>query len=84
MRYNMTRYPKELSQRIRAKSGSMNNVRCYSGYILPADYIPDPGSTLPPEIKEKTIIFSIMTGNFIAPAWKVSPPIEKLMEALAQ
>lgn len=84
MRYNMTRYPKELRQRIRAKSGSMNNIRCYSGYILPADYTPAHGAPVPQEVREKIIIFSIMTGNFIAPAWKVSPPIEKLMEALAE
>ena len=84
MRYNMTRYPKELRQRIRVKSGSMSNIRCYSGYILPADYTPAHGSPVPQEVREKTIIFSIMTGNFIAPPWEVSPPLEKLMEALAQ
>lgn len=84
MRYNMTRYPKELRQRIRVKSGSMSNIRCYSGYILPSGYTPAHGSPVPQEVREKTIIFSIMTGNFIAPTWKVSPPIEKLMEALAE
>lgn len=84
MRYNMTRYPKELRQRIRVKSGSMSNIRCYSGYILPSGYTPAHGFPVPQEVREKTIIFSIMTGNFIAPAWKVSPPIEKLMEALAE
>ena len=84
MRYNMTRYPKEPRQRIRVKSGSMNNIRCYSGYILPADYTPAHGAPVPQEVREKTIIFSIMTGNFIAPPWEVSHPIEKLMEALAE
>ena len=84
MRYNMTRYPKELRQRIRVKSGSMNNIRCYSGYILPADYTPTHGAPVPQEVREKTIIFSIMTGNFLAPPWEVSHPLEKLMEALAQ
>ena len=84
MRYNMTRYPKELRQRIRVKSGSMSNIRCYSGYILPADYTPAHGAPVPQEVREKTIIFSIMTGDFIAPPWEVSHPIEKLMEALAQ
>ena len=84
MAYNMTRYPKELRQRIRVKSGSMSNIRCYSGYILPSGYTPAHGSPIPQDVKERTVIFSIMTGNFIAPAWKVSPPIEKLMEALAE
>ena len=62
----------------------MSNIRCYSGYILPSGYTPAHGSPVPQEVREKTIIFSIMTGNFIAPTWKVSPPIEKLMEALAE
>ena len=83
MRYNMTRYPKELRQRIRVKSGSMSNIRCYSGYILPSGYTPALGSPVPQEVREKTIIFSIMTGNFIAPPWEVSHPLEKLMAEIA-
>ena len=83
MRYNMTRFPKELRQRIRVKSGSMSNIRCYSGYILPADYTPAHGAAISQEVREKIIVFSILTGNLIAPPWKVSPPIEKFMAGMA-
>ena len=81
--YNMSKYPKQQRIRIRVKSGSMGNVRCYSGYILPADYIHIPGTAIPQEIKEKIIIFSILTNNFIAPNWKVRPALDRLMSEIA-
>ena len=84
MRYNMTRYPKELRSRIRVKSGSMNNIRCYSGYILPADFTPVHGAPAPDEVKENIIVFSVMTGGFIAPPWDVTPALEKFMEVLTE
>ena len=52
--YNMKSYPEELRSRIKVKSGSMNGVRCYSGYILPS------------KADGKIIIFSILTGNCTA------------------
>lgn len=83
LRYNMTRYPKELRSRIRVKSGSMNGIRCYSGYILPAGYTPVHGAAIPQEVREKIIIFSILTGNYVAPTWEVSHPLEKFMADMA-
>ncbi len=35
LEYNMKGQPEALRARIKVKSGSMNGVRCYSGYILP-------------------------------------------------
>ena len=35
LEYNMKGQPEALRSRIKVKSGSMNGVRCYSGYILP-------------------------------------------------
>ena len=81
--YNMKAYPKENRQRIRVKSGSMNGIRCYSGYILPPGYTPAPGIAIPLEVKEKIVIFSIMTGNCISPNWKVRPALDKLMADMA-
>ena len=54
------------------KSGSMNGVRCYSGYIIPTD-----------GTKEETIIFSMMVNNCTSPTWKVRPLLDKLMGTLA-
>ena len=43
MSYNMKKYPESVRKRIRMKSGSMNGVRCYSGYILPEGHIAEEG-----------------------------------------
>jgi D-alanyl-D-alanine carboxypeptidase/D-alanyl-D-alanine-endopeptidase (penicillin-binding protein 4) len=72
LNYNMKSYPEELRSRIRVKSGSMNGVRCYSGYIIPTD-----------GTKAETIIFSILTDNCTSPTWKVRQLLDKLMAALA-
>ena len=61
-----------LKDRIYYKSGSMNGVRCFSGYIVPSD-----GS------KEDTIVFSVMTNNCTAPSWKVYPMIDRIIALLA-
>lgn len=71
--YNMKNHPTELRSRIHAKSGSMNGVRCYTGYILPSD-----GN------RDNTIIFSIMVNNCTAPSWKVRPMMDKMMGMLAE
>lgn len=72
LQYNMKNYPYELRSRIKVKSGSMNGVRCYSGYILPRSS------------EGKVIIFSILTGNSTAPSWKTRQLLDKLMATIAQ
>lgn len=70
--YNMKSYPEELRSRIKVKSGSMNGVRCYSGYVLPS------------EEDGQIIIFSILTGNCTAPTWKTRQLLDKLMATIAE
>ena len=70
---NMKNYPAETKERIKAKSGSMSGVRCYSGYIIPRE-----------GCKEETIIFSIIVNNCTAPTWKVRPLMDKIMGMLAE
>ena len=72
LQFNMKKYPAELRSRIRVKSGSMNGVRCYSGYVLPRSS------------EGKVIIFSILTGNSTAPSWKTRQLLDKLMATIAQ
>lgn len=64
--------PEALRSRIHAKSGSMNGIRCYSGYIVSSDGNP-----------ENTICFSVMLNNLIAKTWMVNPGIYAIIEALA-
>jgi D-alanyl-D-alanine carboxypeptidase/D-alanyl-D-alanine-endopeptidase (penicillin-binding protein 4) len=71
--YNMKKEPEELRSRIKVKSGSMNGVRCYSGYIIPTD-----GG------KEDVIIFSLMVNNCTSPTWEVRNLLDSVMAALAQ
>ena len=79
LEYNMKGHPATLRNRIKAKSGSMNGVRCYSGYILPAGY----ESMSPEDVKAKMIVFSVMTNNCTSPTWKVRPLLDKVMAVLA-
>ena len=65
--------PATMKSRIKVKSGSMNGVRCYSGYILPSS-----------GAKEETIVFSIMVNNCTSPTWKVRPLLDKIMATLAE
>ena len=57
--------------RVHMKSGSMNGVLCYSGYILPSS---EGG---------ETIVFSLLTNNVTASVWSVSPLVDRIIEALA-
>ena len=82
--YNMKGYSEALRRRIRVKSGSMNGVRCYSGYILPEGFNHIPGMPIPQEVKDKTIIFSILTNNCTSPNWKVRPLLDKFMAEMAK
>ena len=58
--------------RIRMKSGSMNGVRCFSGYILSADGAP-----------ERTIVFSVLTNNVLATSSAHATLVDGVIEALA-
>ena len=61
-----------LKGRVHLKSGSMEGVRCFSGYIEPSV-----GS------KSDAIIFSVMVNNIIVPAGKVDPIIDRIIALLA-
>lgn len=52
MRSSLAGKPESLRSRVRMKSGSMNGVLCYSGYVMPVS-----------DRKEDVIVFSIMTNN---------------------
>ena len=64
--------PWTLRHRILMKSGSMNGVRCFSGYILPSS-----GRA------EETIVFSLLTNNAVAPSSQVYPLLDAMIESLA-
>ena len=81
MFYNMKNYPASMKDRIKVKSGSMNGVRCYSGYILPSGCSSGDMSDVD---KDKVIIFSIMNNNCTSPTWKVRPLLDKMMAVLAR
>ena len=81
LEYNMKGQSAALRSRIKVKSGSMNGVRCYSGYILPAGVQPTGQMT---DLPEGSLIISIMTNNCTSPNWKVRPLLDRLMVALAQ
>ncbi len=69
---NMSGSPAAMKARIKVKSGSMNGIRCYTGYIIPTE-----------GCKEDTIIFSIMVNNCTSPTWKIRPLLDKIMATLA-
>lgn len=79
MQYNMKGQPASLRNRIMVKSGSMNGVRCYSGYILPSGTTAENRCT----VSDDVIVFSIMTNNCTAPTWKIRPLLDKIMIVLA-
>lgn len=79
LQYNMKGTPQQVRERFRVKSGSMNGVRCYSGYILPADFIFVPEAEIPEDVKDRIIVFSVMTNNCTSPSWKVRPMLDRLM-----
>lgn len=64
--------PQEFKDRIHMKSGSMNGVRCFSGYILASDGDP-----------KKTIIFSLLTNNCTASSYQATPILDSMIEAIA-
>lgn len=70
--------PETLKKRIWMKSGSMDGVLCYSGYIMPAGYVP--GQPVPKE----AIVFSILTNNCVAPVSEVRSSIMDIITFLAE
>ncbi len=70
--YNMSKAPQSVRDRIRAKSGSMNGIRCYSGYILPSSGDPD-----------DIISFSILLNNSSSHSWKLRRLLDEIMAAIA-
>ena len=69
----MTSAPQDIKKRVRMKTGSMDGVRCLSGYILPAD-----GK------KENTIIFSIMVNNSTATSRELINELDRMIQNLAR
>ena len=70
-----SRFPKaepEFRARFHMKTGSMNGVRCFSGYILAEDGNP-----------QHTIVFSLLVNNCPAPSFQVVPALDGILEALA-
>ena len=65
--------PQNLKSRVRMKTGSMDGVRCLSGYILPAD-----GK------KENTIIFSIMVNNSTATSRNLISELDRMILGFAR
>lgn len=84
LQYNMKGVPDDVRTRFRIKSGSMNGVRCYSGYILPAGFTLERGAEIPQEIKDRTIIFSVMTNNCVSSTWKVRQILDRFMVELGK
>lgn len=68
----MTKADPSLKKRVWMKSGSMNGVRCFCGYVTPAD-----GRT------ENTIVFSLMINNATASSAALNPVIDQLLVAIA-
>ena len=64
--------PAPLKARIYLKSGSMDGVLCYSGYIFPSDPTSD-----------NVITFSVMTNNCEAPVARVRACIMQMITALS-
>jgi D-alanyl-D-alanine carboxypeptidase/D-alanyl-D-alanine-endopeptidase (penicillin-binding protein 4) len=77
MRYRMSSYPESLKKRIHYKSGSMEGVRCFSGYIAPGSWFSGEGS-------QEVIVFSIMINNTTTPNGTLQTLIDRTIERLAK
>ena len=73
LKYRMSGVPAETRTRIKMKSGSMNGVRCMSGYILPA----------PGEDRSRTVVFSILTNNVTAASATTAQILDEIILSLA-
>lgn len=72
LEYRMKDAPGEVRARIHMKSGSMDGVRCFSGYIESSDGTPG-----------RLVAFSVLTGNVTAGSSAVYPILDKLILAIA-
>ena len=68
----LQRESEETRARVHMKSGSMNGVRCFSGYIMPRSGRP-----------EDVIVFSFMTNNTIAASSRMNFIIDRIAGLLA-
>ena len=64
--------PLTVRSRIWYKSGSMEGVRCYTGFVTPTD-----GG------KEDTIIFSVLLNSYSGPNWMAMSRLDKLIALIA-
>lgn len=64
--------PQTVRSRIWYKSGSMEGVRCYTGFVTPTD-----GG------KEDTIIFSVLLNSYSGPNWMAMSRLDKLIALIA-
>lgn len=64
--------PESLKGRIHMKSGSMNGVRCFSGYIDSPDGDPS-----------RMVVFSVLTNNITKSSYTVYPLIDDIIAAIA-
>lgn len=64
--------PESLKNRIHMKSGSMNGVRCFSGYIESPDGDPS-----------HMVVFSVLTNNITRSSYTVYPLIDDIIAAIA-
>ncbi len=69
----LKKYPKSIKDRIHLKSGTMNGVKCYSGYI-------DANK----KGKNNRIVFSIMINNSSEPKAKIANFIDRILYSLAK
>ena len=74
LKYRMQNAPGDIKSRIVMKSGSMNGVRSFSGYILPA----------PGEKESQTIVFSVITNNVSGPSATVGAILDDIILSLAK
>ena len=74
LKYRMQNAPDDIKSRIFMKSGSMNGVRSFSGYILPA----------PGEEDSRTVVFSIITNNISGSSATVASIIDDIILSLAK
>ena len=89
LEYNMKGQPEALRSRVKVKSGSMEGVRCYSGYILPSAEMVAEDTVSNDSVKAKglpegALIISIMTNNCTSPTWKVRPLLDRMMATIAK
>ncbi|MGN1046036.1 MAG: D-alanyl-D-alanine carboxypeptidase/D-alanyl-D-alanine-endopeptidase [Candidatus Cryptobacteroides sp.] len=79
-----------VKDRIRMKSGSMSDVRCFCGYILPKGNpagtggVTGSGADATKSVSDDTIIFSLMVNNFTGPLPRIQPFLDGVILALAQ